>query len=192
MRLEIAGRPAFCIREGVRLIATFAMSGILLTCMGQTQPPASKKPAAAPTKATQPRSRTKRHPLMKFVATAESVSGVTAKGTVTHEGIVAADPDVLPLGSLIRVTGAGTYSGIYTVTDTGPKVQGRHIDIYMDDVHEAKQFGRQTVYVRIILRGNNEKDHKEITPAEPVLPPQTTEAKPLPEPETAAPAGASQ
>jgi hypothetical protein len=62
----------------------------------------------------------------------------------------------------------------------------------MDDVHEAKQFGRQTVYVRIILRGNNEKDHKEITPAEPVLPPQTTEAKPLPEPETAAPAGASQ
>jgi 3D (Asp-Asp-Asp) domain-containing protein len=129
---------------------------------------------------------------MKFIATAESVSGITAKGTHTHEGIVAADPDVLPLGSLIRVTGAGPYSGIYTVTDTGPLVQGRHIDIYMDDEHEAKQFGRQTVYVRIILRGNNEKNHKEITPAEPVSPPQRTEAKPLTEEHDSAATGASQ
>ncbi len=150
----------------MRLLATFALTGLLLTSMGQ----AATKPAKSTQTNTQPKPRTKRHRLMKFVATAESVSGVTAKGTVTHEGIVAADPDVLPLGSLIRVTGAGTYSGIYTVTDTGPKVQGRHIDIYMDDVHEAKVFGKQTVYVRIILRGNNEKDHKEITPAEPMLP----------------------
>jgi len=160
--------PGSCIGQGVRLAATLALTGMLLTSMGQ----AAEKPA----KSTQHRPRTKRHPLMKFVATAESVSGVTAKGTHTHEGIVAADPDVLPLGSLIRVTGAGTYSGIYTVTDTGPKVQGRHIDIYMDDVHEAKLFGRQKVYVRIILRGNNEKDHKEITPAEPTLPDHATAA----------------
>jgi 3D (Asp-Asp-Asp) domain-containing protein len=176
----------------VRLIATCALTGMLLTCMGQAA--TAKKPAQSAAKSTQPltqpRKRTVRHPLRKFLATAESVSGVTAKGTLTHEGIVAADPDVLPLGSLIRVTGAGPYSGIYTVTDTGPMVQGRHIDIYMDDVNEAKQFGRQTVYVRVILRGNNEKDHKEITPAEPVTPPQTA-AKPLPEPEAAA-TGASQ
>ncbi|HEY4084591.1 MAG TPA: 3D domain-containing protein [Bryobacteraceae bacterium] len=153
----------------MRLISTFAMTGMLLTCMGQMHVPAAKTTQLGP--------KTRRHPLMKFVATAESVSGVTAKGTLTHEGIVAADPDLLPLGSLIRVTGAGTYSGIYSVTDTGPKVQGRHIDIYMDDVHEAKVFGRQTVYVRIILRGNNVKDHKEITPAEPVLPaPEATAA----------------
>lgn len=187
MKREIADRPGFCISHGVRLIVTFALTGMLLTCMGQTQAPTAKT-----SKSTQPRPGTRRHPMMKFVATAESVSGVTAKGTLTHEGIVAADPAVVPLGSLIRVTGAGTYSGIYSVTDTGPKVQGRHIDIYMDDVHEAKVFGRQTVYVRIILRGNNEKDHKEITPAEPVPPPQTTEAKPLPETEAAAPTGASQ
>jgi len=182
----------------MRLIATSALSGMLLTCMGQAataQTPvgAAKKQAAA-AKSTQslspPRRKTVRHPLRKFLATAESVPGVTAKGTLTHEGIVAADPNVLPLGSLIRVTGAGPYSGIYTVTDTGPKVQGRHIDIYMDNVDEAKQFGRQTVYVRVILRGNNQKDHKEITPAEPVRPPQTA-AKPLPEPEAAA-TGASQ
>ena len=179
----------------MRLIATFALTGMLLTCTGQVQRPSAKKPAVAaaiPAKNTQPRPRTKRHPLMKFLATAEAGSGGSALGTHTLEGIGAADPDVLPLGSLIRVTGAGPYSGIYTVTDTGPMVQGRHIDIYMDNVHEAKQFGRQKVYVRIILRGNNQKDHKEITPAEPVLPPQTTEAKPLPETESVAPTGASQ
>ncbi|HEU5020372.1 MAG TPA: 3D domain-containing protein [Bryobacteraceae bacterium] len=151
----------------MRLAVTFALTGMLLTCMGQV---AKQSANDVPHRAKTVRPRTKPHPLLKFVATAESVSGITAKGTRTHEGIVAADPDVLPLGSLIRVTGAGTYSGIYTVTDTGPKVQGRHIDICMDDEHEARVFGRQTVYVRVILRGNNEKNHKEITPAEPMLP----------------------
>ncbi|HVW08567.1 MAG TPA: 3D domain-containing protein [Bryobacteraceae bacterium] len=111
---------------------------------------------------------------MKLVATGYSVSGVTAKGTSTHEGIVAADPSVLPLGSLIRVTGAGVYSGIYTVTDTGTKVQGGHIDIYMPGTKEATDFGRQTVYVRILLRGNNEKDHKDISLAEPMRPAKQT------------------
>ena len=34
-------------------------------------------------------------------------TGATAAGTVPHEGIVAADPAVLPLGSRIRVTADG-------------------------------------------------------------------------------------
>lgn len=104
---------------------------------------------------------------MRFEATAESVDGITAKGTVAHQGVVAADPAVIPLGSLIRVTGAGRYSGNYAVTDTGPKVVGRHIDIYMASDEEAKQFGKQTVFVRVLIRGNNKKDHQEITPANP-------------------------
>jgi rare lipoprotein A len=58
---------------------------------------------------------------MRFEATADSVEGITAKGTLTHDGIVAADPAVLPLGSVIRVSGAGPYSGTYVVTDTGFK-----------------------------------------------------------------------
>lgn len=108
-----------------------------------------------------------RRPAMRFVATANSVDGITAKGTVAHEGIVAADPTVIPLGSLIQVTGAGAYSGTYAVTDTGPKVAGRHIDIYVPTVAEAKQFGRKKVLVRVLVRGDNEKDHTEVTPAAP-------------------------
>lgn len=89
----------------------------------------------------------------------------TAKGTLTHEGIVAADPAIRPLGSVIRISGAGPYSGRYVVTDTGPKVVGRHIDLHLRSVGEAKEFGKKMVTVRVLSRGNNRKDHREVTPA---------------------------
>jgi 3D (Asp-Asp-Asp) domain-containing protein len=70
----------------------------------------------------------------------------------TRRGIVAADPTVLPLGSRIRVHGAGAYSGVYRVTDTGPGVTGLEIDIFMPDGAEAKRFGRLRVHVEILER----------------------------------------
>src|SRR5262245_63766066 len=73
-----------------------------------------------------------------FTATAYSVEGKTAAGTQTHEGVVAADPDVLPLGSRIRVHDAGQYSGEYVVRDTGRKIQGHELDIYLANDAEAK------------------------------------------------------
>src|SRR5580698_2993325 len=86
--------------------------------------------------------------LMRMEATAFAQDAKpTAAGTVPHEGIVAADPAVLPLGSRIRVTAAGVYNGIYTVTDTGAKIAGRHIDLYLTSDAEAKQFGKKTVLV---------------------------------------------
>jgi 3D (Asp-Asp-Asp) domain-containing protein len=100
----------------------------------------------------------------RFLATAHSVKGITAKGTLAHEGVVAADPAVLPLGSRIRVSRAGAYSGVYVVTDTGAKVEGRHIDIYLRNNAEAKRFGRKTVTVRVLTRGDNRKDGREVTP----------------------------
>ena len=87
---------------------------------------------------------------MRFTATATSISGVTAKGTETHEGIVAADPAILPLGTRIRVSRAGPYSGVYVVTDTGSKIVGRKIEIYLHNPREAKQFGKKSVLVHIL------------------------------------------
>src|SRR6266851_5305763 len=77
------------------------------------------------------RSRARRPRTMTFVATAHSQKGQTASGTSSRVGTVAADPRVLPLGSRIRVEGAGRYSGEYTVVDKGALVKGRHIDIFM-------------------------------------------------------------
>lgn len=87
-----------------------------------------------------------------FEATAYCDFGITFSGVLVQRGIVAADPKILPIGSVIEVE-AGDYSGIYTVMDTGGVVKGRIIDIYMPDYEEAIQFGRQEVNVRIIRRG---------------------------------------
>jgi len=85
----------------------------------------------------------------------------TSAGTIPHEGIVAADPAVLPLGSRIRVIDAGTYSGIYTVMDTGSKVKGLHIDVYVPSFAAAKKFGRKLVLVQVLETGKGKKDARE-------------------------------
>ena len=67
---------------------------------------------------------------------------ITFSGVRVRRGIVAADPDILPIGSVIEVH-AGRYSGIYTVMDTGDAVKGTIIDIYMPNHEEAIQFARR-------------------------------------------------
>ena len=86
-------------------------------------------------------------------ATAFDLSGITRAGTRPHGGVVSADPAFLPLGTRIRVTGAGQFSGIYLVTDTGAKVVGRYIDIYVPSRILAKRFGRKLVYVSVLQWG---------------------------------------
>jgi 3D (Asp-Asp-Asp) domain-containing protein len=75
---------------------------------------------------------------MAFAATAYSIEGKTADGTHAREGVVAADPKVLPLGTRIRVQGAAQYDGEYVVRDTGRAVKGREIDVYLANDREAK------------------------------------------------------
>src|SRR5690606_28102946 len=41
--------------------------------------------------------------LVDFEATAYSIEGETAAGTPTRDGVVAADPDLLPIGTRIRL-----------------------------------------------------------------------------------------
>ena len=91
-----------------------------------------------------------------FIATAYSVEGTGASGKWSHPGTVAADRKVLPLGTRIRVYGAGRYSGEYTVEDTGGSVDGHHIDLYMPRHADAKRFGRQRVKVVVLKYGDDE------------------------------------
>jgi 3D (Asp-Asp-Asp) domain-containing protein len=89
-----------------------------------------------------------------YQATAYSVTGITASGEWTHRHVVAADPDVLPIGSRIRVRRAGRYSGEYVVADTGAKILGRKLDIYMPSTPECMKFGVRRVKVRVIQLGD--------------------------------------
>lgn len=91
----------------------------------------------------------------RYLATAYNITGITASGLYTHRHIVAADPDVLPLGTIIQITHAGPYSGEYVVADTGEKIRGRHIDIYIPSLRAAMEFGVRHVQVRVLQIGKN-------------------------------------
>ena len=111
--------------------------------------------AAEPTSAGQLRRRAK----VEMGITAYCTSGETAAGTNTRRGVVAADPDVLPLGSRVRVRGLGRgYDRDYHVEDTGREVKGRELDIYMRDCATAKEFGRKTARVQVLEVGNGPAD----------------------------------
>jgi 3D (Asp-Asp-Asp) domain-containing protein len=89
-----------------------------------------------------------------FAATAYCKGLLTSTGVAVQRGIAAADPAVLPVGSVLRVdAGDARYDGIYTVLDTGPQVQGREVDIYMWSCTEALAFGRKTVQLTLLREG---------------------------------------
>ncbi|MFL6351856.1 MAG: 3D domain-containing protein [Bryobacteraceae bacterium] len=92
-----------------------------------------------------------------YTATAYAQQGVTASGEYTHRHVVAADPDILPLGTRIKVTRAGRYSGEYVVADTGGKIQGRKLDIFLPDEAACLKFGKRKVTVKVIQLGDGTK-----------------------------------
>ncbi len=91
---------------------------------------------------------------LQFSATAYCKGETTASGVGVRTGIAAADPAVLPVGSVIRVeTPNPRYSGVWTVMDTGPAVRGRTVDLYLWSCKEALQFGRRKVRLSVLRLG---------------------------------------
>lgn len=75
---------------------------------------------------------------------------LTRLGTQVRPGIIAVDPQLIPLGSQVYIEfadGRGVYA---TAEDTGGAIKGRRIDIAMASVDEAYDFGRQNVRVYVI------------------------------------------
>jgi 3D (Asp-Asp-Asp) domain-containing protein len=93
---------------------------------------------------------------LTYVATAYSLRGRTASGRYVTQGIIAADPRVLPLGSRVRLE-AGRWSGEYLVADTGGRIKGRRIDIWAPSGHEAMRFGKRKVKLTILSYGGKRK-----------------------------------
>jgi 3D (Asp-Asp-Asp) domain-containing protein len=92
---------------------------------------------------------------MKVVATAytascEGCSGTTANGTnlkeIPYAKVVAVDPNVIPMGSVVHVPGYG-----YAVAaDKGGGIDGNEIDVFMKNNSDAVNWGRKTVNITII------------------------------------------
>lgn len=87
-----------------------------------------------------------------FVAFAYTSSGgLTAEGKTPVAGkTIAADTRVLPMGTKVRISGAGPWSGEYRVGDVGGMIKGNKIDVFVPSVAEAKEFGRRKVMVTVL------------------------------------------
>jgi len=93
---------------------------------------------------------------LEFSATAYCKGKTTASGLEVRTGIAAADDSILPVGSVVNVaTDNARYNGVYTIMDTGPRVQGRLLDLYMWSCHEALAFGRKRIQVTVLRLGWN-------------------------------------
>ncbi len=80
---------------------------------------------------------------MTVLATAYSLTGTTAVGVQTQPGIIAVDPNVIPLGTKMSVPGYG--DGV--AADTGSGVKGAIIDVWLPTLAEARAWGRRTVTI---------------------------------------------
>jgi 3D (Asp-Asp-Asp) domain-containing protein len=93
---------------------------------------------------------------LAFSATAYCKGITTTSGAPVQSGVAAADPELLPVGSVVQLDSLPPhYNGIYTVLDTGPSVHGRMVDIYMWSCNEALAFGRQPIHLSVLRLGWN-------------------------------------
>lgn len=130
------------------LATVMAAGGFLLVYEATVVDSRSVEPAEGAELSLEPGSR------LDFEATAYCKGHTTASGVAVRAGIAAADPKILPIGSVIQVDGVDEkYRGVYTVLDTGPEIKGREIDIYIWSCYEALDFGRRPVDLTVLRLG---------------------------------------
>ena len=81
-----------------------------------------------------------------YLPTDGSAEGLTAMGIPATYGIVAVDPDIIPLGTRVYIPGYGEA----LAADTGGAIYGYRIDLCMEDYYQAMDFGRRTVTVFVL------------------------------------------
>lgn len=82
---------------------------------------------------------------LRVEATAYCLRGQTRTGTPVRKGVVAVDPKVIPLGSVLYVEGYGWGRA----EDTGAAIKGNKIDVWLPTREEALKWGRRTVTVYV-------------------------------------------
>lgn len=78
--------------------------------------------------------------------------GITFSGLKAKEGrTIAVDPAIIPLGSTVFIEGIG----IRKAEDIGSAIRGSRIDVFMNDLNEAQEFGvKKNVKVYLLDREN--------------------------------------
>lgn len=86
------------------------------------------------------------------LVTAYCLSGTTRRGRYVRAGIVAADPHLFPLSRYIELYAGTKYLGRFLVDDTGSRIRGAHIDMWVPTCREAILFGRQRGTAMLVPR----------------------------------------
>ncbi|MCK9267698.1 MAG: ubiquitin-like domain-containing protein [Alkaliphilus sp.] len=78
--------------------------------------------------------------------------GITASGTKLRPGVVAVDPNVIPLGTKLYIESIDKTSdyGYASAEDRGGSIKGNKIDLFFESAQAVKKFGRRTVKVYIL------------------------------------------
>lgn len=80
---------------------------------------------------------------VRVLLTAYCLQGTTRRGRYVRPGIVAADPRIFPLSRFLEVFVGERYLGRFLVDDTGKKILGPHLDLWMSSCDAARTFGTQ-------------------------------------------------
>ncbi|PEM65354.1 hypothetical protein CN613_25490 [Bacillus pseudomycoides] len=75
-------------------------------------------------------------------------TGYDITNTIYYNGmkIIAVDPSVIPLNSIVEIEGYGKAIAL----DTGGAIKGNRIDYLVGSDEEANNFGRRNVNIKII------------------------------------------
>lgn len=96
--------------------------------------------------------KSKSHPQYGVTRSGFNLSGHTRESAM----VIATDPNVIPLGTKVKVTFPEPYEhfgGIYESKDTGSAIKGNIIDIFMGENvsrEEVMRFGRRKVKVEVL------------------------------------------
>ncbi len=72
--------------------------------------------------------------------------GITASGMTAQKGVVAVDPNFIPLGTELYVENYG----VAIAGDTGGAIKGNKIDLFYEDLSDALNFGRRNITVYVL------------------------------------------
>ena len=78
----------------------------------------------------------------------------TASGKLAQYGVIAVDPNVIPLGTKLYVEstddGKSWQYGYCVAGDTGGAIKGNKVDLYFNSANECLQFGRRSAILYVL------------------------------------------
>ena len=84
---------------------------------------------------------------MRVSATAYCGDSITSTMIKPYWGVIAADPSVIPYGSIVYIKEFNKY---FVVEDCGGGIKGKRIDIFMNSEKDCRKWGVRKITIKIV------------------------------------------